>query len=167
VTSILAAISAALTLASTGAIAGLYFAFSVSVMRGFDEIRADQAIPAMQRINQRIQNPVFLLTFIGAPIAGIVTGALLLSLDQTRAAVLFFVAAAIYVLGSLAPTAIVNVPMNNRLDAASVPVDPEEAARMWDGYSGRWTSWNTARGVATTASLLVIGLALFVWGREG
>jgi uncharacterized membrane protein len=166
-TSILAAISAALTLAMTGAIAGLYFAFSVSVMRGFDGIRGDQAIPAMQSINQKIQNPVFLLSFIGAPVAGIVTGALLLALDQRRAAVLFFVATAIYVFGSLAPTAIVNVPMNNHLDASTVPADPAEADRLWTDYSGRWTAWNTARGVLTTASLLVIGLALFVWGREG
>ena len=86
--STLAAISATVSLALTGAMAGLFYAFSVSVMPGFDAIKAGCAIRSMQSINRKILYPVFLATFLLAPVAAAVTGGLLLWLDQTAAAVM-------------------------------------------------------------------------------
>jgi uncharacterized membrane protein len=165
--SAIAAVAAAATLLLTGAMAGLFYAFSVSVMRGLDGIAAEHAILAMQSINRKIQNAVFFVTFLLAPVATVVTGALLLVLDQTAAAMLFFLAAAAYVLGAFVPTVVVNVPMNEALDAAAVPADTNDAARLWSDYSARWTRWNTARAAFNALSLLLAGLALFVWGRQG
>lgn len=162
----LTALTATIALTTTGAMAGLYYAFSVSVMPGFNRIDAAQAIPAMQNINREIQNPAFFATFFGAPVASLVTGGLLRNLGHRRASSLCFVATAVYLLGSLAPTVAVNVPMNNDLDASIVPADPAGAARLWEDYSGRWTTWNTVRAVFTTLSLLIIGLAAFTWGRQ-
>lgn len=161
----LAAVSAAVTLVLIGLMAGVFYAFSVSVMLGLDAIKAEQAIRAMQSINRKIQNPVFLAAFLGAPIAASVTGVLLLLDEQASAGVIFLLAAAAYILGTIAPTAAVNVPMNNALDVADVPADANEAARLWTGYSGRWTRWNTLRAVVNSISLLLAGLALFAWGR--
>ena len=48
-----------------------------------------------------------------------------------------------------------------------VPTDPDEAAHRWADYSGRWTRWNTLRAVGNILSLLLVGLAIFVWGRQG
>jgi uncharacterized membrane protein len=163
----LTAVSATVTLALTGAMAGLCFAFSISVMRGLDLIAAEQAIRAMQGINRKIQNPVFLTAFVGAPLAAALTGGLLLWDGRTAAGVVFFLAAASYALGALAPTAVVNVPMNEALDAAAVPTDPGEAARLWSAYSTRWTRWSHRRALFSALSLLLVGLALFVWGRQG
>ncbi|MGH2535409.1 MAG: DUF1772 domain-containing protein [Thermomicrobiales bacterium] len=162
----LAAISAALTLALTGAMAGLFYAFSISVMRGLDGIDGRSAIAAMQSINRKILNPVFLATFMLAPVAALATGGLLLALDERWAAVLFGLAAATYVLGAVVPTIVVNVPMNEALDVASVPANTNDAARMWTDYSGRWTRWNTLRAVFSAISLLLVGLAIFAWGRQ-
>jgi uncharacterized membrane protein len=161
-----AAIAAAVTLALAGGMAGLFYAFSVSVMPGLDGIKSAQAVSAMQSINRKIQNPVFLTAFLGTPFAALLTGVLLLLDEQASAAVIFFLAAAAYVLGSFLPTAVINVPMNNALDAASVPADVSEADRLWAGYSPRWTRWNHVRTVACLVSLLLVGLALFAWGRE-
>ncbi|WP_307845459.1 anthrone oxygenase family protein [Planomonospora sp. ID67723] len=163
----LAALAAGLTIVLTGAMTGLFYGFSVAVMPGLDGIDARQAIPAMQSVNRKILNPVFLPMFVGTVLAAPAAGALLLALGQERAAVLFFAAAAAYVLGAFAPTAAVNVPMNNALDAADVPADPAEAARLWSGYSARWTRWNTGRAVFCGISLLLAGLAVFVWGGQG
>lgn len=165
--SALAAVSATATLAFIGVMAGVFFAFSVSVMIGLDRIRADQAILAMQSINRKILNPVFLTTFVGAPIAAAVTGALLLTLGKRTAGILFLLAGAMYVLGALMPTVAVNVPMNDKLDVANVPSDMQEAARTWSDYSTRWTRWNTMRAVLSSLSLLLAGLAIYAWGREG
>jgi uncharacterized membrane protein len=164
--SILTAVSAGVTIALIGLMAGVFFAFSVSVMLGLDAIEPGNAIRAMQSINRKIQNSVFLATFVLAPIAGAVTGGLLLGLGETWAAVIMFLAAVAYVLGSLVPTGRINVPLNSALDAATVPADPNEAARLWSDYSTRWTRWNTLRAVICTISLLLSGLALFAWGRQ-
>jgi uncharacterized membrane protein len=56
------------------------------------------------------------------------------------------------------------VPMNEALNALTVPADPNEAARLWSDYSPRWTGWNTVRTAFSSISLLFVGLALFVWG---
>jgi uncharacterized membrane protein len=162
-----AAISATVTLALTGAMAGVFYAFSIAVMPGLDGIQAEHAIRAMQSINRKILNPVFLATFVLAPVAAAVTGGLLLWLGQTAAAVVCFLAAVTYVLGTFVPTVVVNVPMNEGLDSADVPTDPDAAARLWSDYSTRWTRWNTARAVFSALSLLLVGLSLFVWGRQG
>ncbi len=162
--SALATCSATAALVLTGAVSGVFFAFSVSVMRGLDAMDPGQAITAMQRINQKILNPVFLTAFMGAPVAAAAAGALLLALGRTSAALLLFLAAAIYVLGAFLPTAVVNVPMNEALDAVEPPSGREEAARVWSAYSARWTRWNTLRAGFSLLSLLQVGLALLLWG---
>src|SRR5215217_837344 len=155
--SILTTISAAITLAMIGVMAGIFFTFSNSVMRGLDAIDAAHAVRAMQSVNRKILNPVFLATFTLPPILAAATGGLLLWLGQTWAAVIFFLAAVTYVAGAIVPTAAVNVPLNNALDAATVPADASEAARLWSDYSTRWTRWNTLRAGISTISLLLVG----------
>ncbi len=162
----LTAFTATLTLLVTGLMAGAFFAFSVSVMLGLDAIEPGRAVAAMRSMNEKIQNPVFLLAFVGAPIAAGTTGGLLLALGHRGAGVAFLLAAGVYVLGAFLPTVIVNVPMNDTLAAAGTPDDAEHAARLWADYSPRWTAWNTARGVFGTLSLLLVGLGLYLWGRD-
>ncbi len=161
---ILAGFSATTTLLLTGAVAGVFFAYSVSVMIGLDAIKPEHAITAMRSINVKIQNPAFLLAFLLAPVAAAATGFLLLVLGQRNAGILFFLAAAAYILGALGPSFAVNIPMNDALDSVKVPAGG--AARIWSDYSARWTLWNTVRTVFSSASLLLVGAGLFVWGRQ-
>jgi uncharacterized membrane protein len=161
---ILAGLSATTTLLLTGAVAGVFFAYSVSVMMGLDAIRPEQAIAAMRSINEKIQNAVFLATFLLTPVAAAVTGVLLLVLGQRTAGIVFFLAAAAYVLGALIPSFAVNIPMNDTLDAARPSA--AEAARVWSDYSSRWTLWNHVRTVSSLLSLGLVGLGLFIWGRQ-
>jgi uncharacterized membrane protein len=162
----LSAIASLIAVLMTGGMAGVFFAFSVAVMPGLDAAKATAAIAAMQGINQKIQNPVFLLTFVGAPLVGAVAGGVLVAAGERRAALLFFAAAAVYVLGSFLPTMAVNVPMNNDLDAVSIPSDLADAARVWADYSTRWTAWNHLRTAASAISLLLMAVGLYDWGRH-
>jgi uncharacterized membrane protein len=163
---VLTVVAATVTLLFTGAVAGVFFAYSVSVMIGLDGIKPEQAIVAMQSINEKIQNPLFLPAFLLAPFAAAATGALLLGLGQRAPGLIFIAAAAVYAAGALLPTIAVNVPMNNALAVAAIPADPQEAARLWADYSSRWTSWNHLRTVASLLGLLLTGLGLFIWGRS-
>lgn len=151
------------TLILTGAAAGLFFAFSICVMWGLDRSGGKAAIRAMQEINRAILNPVFLIAFMGAPVAGLAIAGLLW-VDGLRAAAFWFGAgSATYLVGVLGLTMVVNVPMNQRLDRQPVPSDPAEADALWQAYSKRWTAWNHVRTVANLASLAAFGAGLFFW----
>ncbi len=163
---VLAGCLMALTLILTGAIAGFFYAYTSSVMRGLDAIPAAHAIVAMQGINATVRNWMFAPAFFGAPVAAIVTGALLGWRHHRTAALLMLLAAMIYLAGALLPTLLVNVPMNEALATVTVPADPQTADRLWRAYSGPWTWWNTLRTLFSFASVLVVGLAIFSSARR-
>ncbi|SFR29228.1 Uncharacterized membrane protein [Lentzea waywayandensis] len=122
---------------ATGLMAGLFFAFSVAVMPGLADLPAEQARAAMRRINVRIQNPLFLLVFLGtAVLCGI-------EVFQGR-----IVGGLIYLAGSFLLTMFVNVPMNNRLERT------DDA--YWPEYLRTWTIWNHVRAVASIASTVIL-----------
>jgi uncharacterized membrane protein len=123
--------------AATGLMAGLFFAFSVAVMPGLADLPAEQARAAMRRINVRIQNPVFLLVFLGtAVLCGI-------EVFQGR-----IVGGLAYVVGSFLLTMFVNVPMNNRLERT------DDA--YWPEYLRTWTIWNHVRALACLAAMVTL-----------
>ncbi|NEA24789.1 DUF1772 domain-containing protein [Actinomadura bangladeshensis] len=165
--SALAGVSVTLSLIMAAGMAGTFFGFSTGVMPGLNAARPGSAIDAMQSINQRIQNPVFVGMFLLVPVLAAAAGVLLLTLDQKSAAILFFVAAGVYFVGALVPSFAVNIPMNNDLDGVAVPKDLAEAAKVWSDYSGRWTAWNTVRAVFSWASVLAMGLGVYLWGKNG
>lgn len=162
-----AAVSAALSIIMAAGMAGTFFGFSTGVMPGLNGARPGSAIDAMQTINQRIQNPLFVGMFLLLPVFAVAAGVLLLTMDQKAAGVLFLASAAVYVLGALFPGFAVNIPMNNDLDGVHIPADAAEAAKVWSDYSGRWTAWNTVRALAGWASLLGMAAGAYLWGRNG
>jgi uncharacterized membrane protein len=138
-----------------GMMAGVYFAFSTSVMGGLGRIAPAQGIAAMQSINRVIINPLFLTVFLGT--AGLCALVAFFSLGWTRAnAALPIIGGAVYLVGSIFVTALFNVPMNTALDV----LDPNtpESANHWADYLRGWTAWNHVRAVAllTAATLLTI-----------
>lgn len=150
------------TLLLTGAIAGFFYAYSVSVMWGLDAATPEQAIGAMQGINSTIRNAWFAPAFFGTPILAAASVVLLFCLGQRRAAIAMFIAALVYVLGAFIPTFAVNVPMNDALAISPIPVDPGEARALWSPYSIRWTGWNHLRTLSCFACLLLVGLAILL-----
>lgn len=59
-----------------GLLAGLFYAFAVSVMPGLARTDGRSFVDAMQRINMAITNPWFFLSFFGAPVLTIAAAAL-------------------------------------------------------------------------------------------
>jgi uncharacterized membrane protein len=146
-----------LAIVGSGLVAGVFFAFSTSIMPALAQLPKPAGALAMQLANRTILNPRFLAVYAGTvaiclviAVAALITGA---------GGVIWLVAGAVlFVVGSFIVTMAINVPMNNRLDA----VDPESAAgiEIWTEYLSRWTAWNKFRGVASALStaLLAIGL---------
>lgn len=131
---------------TSGLIAGLFFAFSCSVMLGLGGVEDRVFVDVMRRINRSIQNGLFGLVFVGSLLSSVAV----LVIGDVWARVgggLFLV--------SLLITFVVNIPLNNRLDASDAS-DP--AARR--AFEGPWVRWNHVRMVFSTAGFVVLCLAL-------
>jgi uncharacterized membrane protein len=140
-----------------GLMAGLFFAFSVSVMPALGRLPAAQGIAAMQTINAVILNPLFLTTFLGTAAACL--GVIIFSLLRwsNLGAAYLLAGGALYLAGSLLVTMLFNVPRNEALAAA--PAAPD-SARLWANYLATWTAWNHVRTVASLAAAALLTLAL-------
>lgn len=146
-----------LGLLASALMAGFFYAYSVSVMRGLDATDPLAATLAMRNINALIRTPVFFFAFFGAlafPLAAAV-------LAPRRSVMLLALAGGLaYGLGAFLVTVTVNVPMNDALAAATPTA--ESAAQLWRGYSPRWTLWNHARTVASIIALALLTAAVVV-----
>jgi uncharacterized membrane protein len=143
---------------SSGLIAGVFFAFSVSVMPGLGRLPPPQGIAAMQSINVAILNPWFFAAFFGTAAACVFLWIFSLLTWPEAPAIYLLVGSLAYLVGSILVTIVFNVPLNNALEA----VDPESAAgaRLWADYLSRWTSWNHARAAASAAAATSFIIAL-------
>jgi uncharacterized membrane protein len=150
-------ISAGTVAAAVGCalVAGLLFAFSTSVMPALRQRPAAEGIAVMQRINSTILNPLFGLVFGGTMVLCLVLAVTAPFTTDESHATLRGIGSALYVVGVFGETMLVNVPMNNALDA----LDPagDEGASYWRTYLQRWTAWNHVRALlGTVASLLLV-----------
>ncbi len=121
-----------------GLMAGLFFVFSVAVMKAFARLPSAEGIAAMQSIHVAIINPIFLAVFFGTAAACtfVVIASLLRWLDS--GAVYLILGSVLYLVGSFPVTVVFNVPKNNALASVSPGVPrqhqpvghlPQEAER--------------------------------------
>ena len=135
-------------------IAGLYFAFSVAVMRALARRPPAEGMAAMQAINAAILNPVFMLVFLGTPALCLVLAVMaVISWAPWQLA-----GSLLHIVGSLAVTMVFNVPLNNRLAKAD-PAAPS-SLQLWQEYLSRWTAWNHVRTVVSLAATGALAFAL-------
>lgn len=130
---------------------GMMLTFSNFVMPAFDRGPHPEAMRAMQRINEDVINPLFLLVFMG-------TGPLLLVWLGVQALhgpveARHLGAALLYLVGVVGVTAIGNVPLNHAL----ARLESERAERQaWQGFARPWVRWNHLRTIAAAATALVL-----------
>jgi uncharacterized membrane protein len=141
-----------------GVIAGVFFAFSVFVMKALARLPQAQGVAAMQSINVAVINPWFLSVFFGTAAFCVLVGGWSLFMWHKPGAVYLLVGSLLYLVGTILVTMVFNVPRNNALAA----VDPAsaETARQWAAYVRGWTAWNHVRTAAALAAAASLTLAL-------
>ncbi|MER5873044.1 anthrone oxygenase family protein [Streptomyces sp. NPDC002044] len=157
----------ALLLVSTvlvGLMAGLFFAFDVSVMPGLAAGDERTYVTAMQAFNQAIDgNGLFGMAFVIALLASAASA--VVEFRKGRRGVAIWVAAAtVAYLVVLMITFSVNIPLNNEL------ADAGDAAKMTDfsvvdKFKGTWVSTNIVRTLLCTVALTALSRALILYGR--
>ena len=140
----------------SGLIAGVFFIFSVAIMRALE--RVPGGMKAMQSLNVVIINPMFLGVFLGTALLSGVLGVTAVLQWRSAGSEWLLAGCLVYLIGSIGVTVVFNVPMNNALAAAD-PASPE-GRRVWADYLRNWTFWNHVRAIASLAAAASFTLGL-------
>jgi uncharacterized membrane protein len=148
----------AITAALTALMAGLFFAWSFSVMPGFARLKDREFVAAMQACNRAIQNPVFFAAFFGAPVFLIIST--VLHYAQPARFAFLLAAFLIYAVGTFGVTIFGNVPLNNSLDRFVLEkASEEETARQRANFEWHWNNLNHIRSLSSTIALMLVVIA--------
>ncbi len=141
---------------SAGLMAGVYFAFSAFIMRSLDRLGPVKAADAMNSINEVILHSWFMLLFFGSTLLYLFMAVIAAISAELTARWVLISSGLIYVIGMFCCTAMLNVPLNNRL--AQVKNGDKEKIETWALYFEQWTRWNHLRG---TCSLVAMILSMY------
>jgi uncharacterized membrane protein len=147
-----------------GLMAGLFFAFDVSVMPGLADGDNRTYVTAMQHFNAEIDgNGLFGMAFICALLLAAASAIVEFRKGRRGVALWVGVASALYLVVLLI-TFGVNIPLNNEL------ADAGAAARLSDfsiveKFKTTWVTTNVVRTLLCTAALTALAHALVRYGR--
>ncbi|MBT2447986.1 DUF1772 domain-containing protein [Streptomyces sp. ISL-43] len=148
-----------------GLMAGLFFAFDVSVMPGLAKADDRTYVTAMQNFNAVIDgNPLFGTVFVVALLAVFAAAFVEARAGRREVALWTALAGAAYLV-VLVVTFTVNIPLNNEL------ADAGDAAQLTDfsvvdKFKGTWETVNIVRTLLCTAALTALARALVLYGRR-
>lgn len=141
-------------------VAGLLLIFSAVVMPGIGTLDDRGYLEAFQVIDRPIQNnqPIFMLVWVGSVLSTIAAAVLAFSAAEETQRTLVLVAVAIYLFGVQLPTATINIPLNNALQAHDLDaMDAVSLASARSAFESRWNRWNGVRSaLAVLTALLLI-----------
>lgn len=142
--------------------AGLFYAFSCSVIPGLGRLTDREYLRAMQSINRVILNPVFFASFLGSLVTlPVSTWLWYRACGPGPGFYLLLGATALYAAGVFGVTISRNVPLNNSLDRLETDSLPNEQLRgSRAAFEVPWNRYHTIRTVANVAALVCVILAL-------
>ncbi|MFE0256968.1 DUF1772 domain-containing protein [Streptomyces sp. NPDC059010] len=138
-----------------GLIAGAFYVFACAVMPGLARSDDRVYVEVMRDINDVIQNPVFLLSFLGALVLTAVSAWQLRGEPYRR---WVWAATAAYALAFVVTVAF-NIPLNDGLAGAGDP------GALREEFEGPWVVWNGVRGALSTVASGCLARALVGYGR--
>ncbi|WP_165304948.1 DUF1772 domain-containing protein [Pedobacter sp. SYP-B3415] len=149
----------------TGLMAGLFFSWSCSVVPGIKNLPDNMYLAAMQSMNKAILNPLFLIVFLSAPLAAVLSTCLQLRQPVNLSLLLFASGTVILLTGVHGLTIAGNVPLNEKLDAFNLRgAKRPDLAAFRLGFESSWNRMNDIRSycsaLAFACMLLSLGLQL-------
>ncbi|WP_280233391.1 DUF1772 domain-containing protein [Nocardia cyriacigeorgica] len=150
---------------ATGLIAGVFYAYAISVMPALARMDDRAVIETMQKINVVILNPAFMIGFLGTVGFTALAALLHLGADRRTTLILIAVALALNVI-AFAVTSGLNVPLNDQLAAAGDPAAIADPGAVRAQFESAWVRWNIVRAVLHTLAFIVLSGALFVAGLQ-
>jgi uncharacterized membrane protein len=146
----------ALATLATGLVAGVFYAYAISVNLGLAAQPDASYVATMQAINARIQNPMFFAGFFGAVLFLLATLAAHIPRPRSGRFWLVALACALYIVGCFFLMVLVNVPLNEQLARVAENAPPDELAAARAAYEDPWNFWNGVRTVFSSMAFLVL-----------
>jgi len=131
-------------------------------MPGIHTLSDRDFLSAFKVMDRIIQNsaPLFVLVWAGAIVLLLAAAFMNIGALDGMPKLLLIAAVVAYLLGFQLPTFVVNVPLNNALQAANLDaLDAGGLGQARTAFEPRWVFWNTFRtivGTLTTLALLVV-----------
>ncbi|WP_173426492.1 DUF1772 domain-containing protein [Chryseobacterium angstadtii] len=145
-------------------IAGLFYAYSCSVVPGLGKLSDVEYLKSMQSINREILNPVFFMSFMGTAVLLPVTT--FLFRGEQPAFILLLLACAAYLIGVFGVTVVGNVPLNDMLDKFDISGSTAEAIQeMRNNFENRWNLLNNVRTAFSVISIILVVCAC-LWNKQ-
>ena len=145
----------------TGLSAGLFYAWSVSVIPGTRKIIDITYLESMQSINRAILNPAFYLIFMGSPLV-----LALSTFQHFKSGTIFWIllaATLLYVIGTFGVTIFGNVPLNDALDALDLAsLSDIERSEFRNSYETKWNRLHWIRTVFSVLAFIISLISLFI-----
>ncbi len=146
----------------TGLSAGLFYAWSVSVIPGTRRLLDLTYLQSMQSINRAILNPAFFLVFFGSIIFLVIASVSEFNTSK-QAFGLLMVCVCTYLFGTVGVTGLGNVPLNNQLEALDLAqASTEKLADFRKYYEHTWNRWHLIRSVFAVISFISAVLAILL-----
>jgi uncharacterized membrane protein len=140
-----------------GLVAGLFFFSAIAVMPALTAADDRTLVDAMQQMIDKIENPAFLLTFLGAPVLAAV--ALVQARHSGSPKIAGWIAAGLVLYTVMVViTFAVHLPLNEDLKDAGDPARIENLAEVRDDFVTPWVAWDIVRTLASIA-----GFGALVW----
>jgi uncharacterized membrane protein len=149
-----------------GLLAGLFYAFDVAVMPALAAADDRTLVDAMQQMIDKIENPAFFLTLLGAPALVAVALVQARRSGPARTAGWIVPGLALYTV-MVVVTFAFHFPLNDDLKKAGDPARIENLATVRDDFVTPWVAWNIVRTLASTAAFGCLAWALVLRGRTG
>ena len=149
-----------------GLVAGLFYFSSIAVMPALTAADDRTLVDAMQQMIDKIENPAFFLTFLGAPALAAVALVQARRSGAAKSAGWIVAGLALYTV-IVVVTFAVHIPLNEDLRAAGDPDQIENLAAVRDDFVTPWVAWDIVRALASTAAFGSLAWALVLRGRIG
>ena len=147
-----------------GLLAGLFYDWSIAVMPGLSAADDRTLVDAMQQTIDKIENPAFFATLLGAPALAVVALLQARRSGSARTAAWIVAGLTLYTV-MVVVTFAVHFPLNEDLKNAGDPARIEDLAAVRDDFVTPWVAWNIVRTLASTAAFGCLAWALVLRGR--
>lgn len=147
----------------TGLSAGLFYAWTVSVIPGTKKISDGSYLETMQAINRAILNPGFHLIFFGSLIVLALSTIQQYITATDQGFWLLLLATMIYLIGCFGVTILGNVPLNEMLDKIDLTaLDETQLSLLRQNYESKWNIFHFIRTAFSTLAFITTLLTISI-----
>ena len=141
--------------------AGLFFAWSVSVILGTKKVGHLTYLETMQNMNREILNLVFFIVFFGSLISLSINT--YLQFNNKTVFTFLLVSTVIYLIGTFGVTAFGNIPLNQELEALTITnLNTIELRDFRTYYESSWNHYHGIRTISSMVSFILLLISVFI-----